>query len=145
MPSEIDLYHELTCYTLTHPDQHLFIHQYAVDAFAAQHSRENVKTITTAFALVGLYLFAHRSFTGKEVQRAHMHMAKNKKQWPRFEAPAELATMSVADVLKAKPGQARDDAIKKWAHSVWNIWQHEQSNIAALIPNDLPKSTAAGG
>ena len=50
-----ELYHELSAYTLSHPDPS-FIHQYVVDAFAAQTADENTKPIALTFALVGLYL-----------------------------------------------------------------------------------------
>jgi hypothetical protein len=40
-----------------------------VDAYAAQHATPASKPITTAFALIGLFLFAERGFTGKQVQR----------------------------------------------------------------------------
>ena len=53
--SERECYHELTAYTLSHTDP-AFIHQYAVDAFAAQTADDTTKPITLAFALMGLYL-----------------------------------------------------------------------------------------
>ena len=133
MSSEIDLYHELSFYTLSHPDGELFLHQYAVDAFAAQHSRDNPKPITTAFALIGLYLFAVKGFTGRQVQRVHMQLGKPKRSWPIFDAPSKNAKMSVGDVLKVEPGDARDHAIKEWARSVWEVWQDRQPEIEALL------------
>lgn len=44
-------YNELTIYTLSKQDIN-FIHQHAVDAYAAQHSGNRMKPITTAFALI---------------------------------------------------------------------------------------------
>ena len=55
MSREQGAYEELQYYTLGHGD-HTFIHQHAVDAWAAQHADHNTKPITLAFALVGLYL-----------------------------------------------------------------------------------------
>jgi hypothetical protein len=46
-------YDELSHYTLTHPDPE-FIHQYVVDAFAAQHAHPRTKAIALTFALVAL-------------------------------------------------------------------------------------------
>lgn len=57
---------------LSHGDA-FFIHQVAVDAYAAQHAGPASKTITIAFALIGLCLLLERGYTGKAVQRAHMH------------------------------------------------------------------------
>ena len=64
------MYHELCACTLTHPDPS-FIHQYAVDAFAAQHADHDTEPITLAFALVRLYPRIERTHSGRQVQRVH--------------------------------------------------------------------------
>ena len=76
-----DLYDKLSFYTLNHPDPNFFIHQLVVDAYAAQHTKEGQKPIKTAFALIGLYLFCERGYTGKEVQNAHMWLANLPSQY----------------------------------------------------------------
>ena len=63
------LCHELSLYTLSHGDA-FFIHQVAVDAYAAQHAGPASKPITVAFALIGLCLLLERGHTGRAVQRA---------------------------------------------------------------------------
>jgi hypothetical protein len=63
----LGLMFELSYYTLSLQDNY-FIHQLIVDAYAAQHSGKDVKTITTAFALGGLFLVNERTYTGKQVQ-----------------------------------------------------------------------------
>jgi hypothetical protein len=55
VPADLDAYHELCGYTLTHGDA-AFIHQHVVDAFAAQHADAHSKPIGITFALAGLYL-----------------------------------------------------------------------------------------
>jgi uncharacterized protein DUF5946 len=64
----LSLMDELSSDTLGRGDAD-FIHQLLVDAYAAQHATPASKPITTAFALIGLFLFAERGFTGKQVQR----------------------------------------------------------------------------
>jgi hypothetical protein len=120
------LHAELAAYTLTHGDRN-FIHQHVVDAYAAQHACLATKTIGPAFAVIGLYLALEEGFTGRQVQRAHMDLARLKKQWPKLEPPRDYAILTVADVMKADPGEPRDAAIMKWAAAVWNTWhdQHE--------------------
>ncbi len=93
--------------TLGHGDPY-FIHQLLVDAYAAQHATAASKPITTAFALVGLYLFAERGFTGGEVQRAHRALAARPRSWPRFDPPQSRGTLTVAEVLAAPAGEGRD-------------------------------------
>ncbi len=128
-----DLYNELSYYTLQHSDPEFFIHQYIVDAYAAQHATDNPKPITNAFALIGLYLFAEKKYTGKAVQKAHMALAKNKKTWPQFIPPKERPHITVREVLNTKPGLLRDEAIKQWAESVWDSWKNEHQKIKELI------------
>ena len=64
-----------------------FIHQVAVDAYAAQHAGPASKPITVAFALIGLCLLLERGHTGKAVQRAHMRSPSRSKSWPSFDPP----------------------------------------------------------
>jgi Family of unknown function (DUF5946) len=81
-PDLDDLYHELSCYTLTHPDPS-FIHQHIVDAYTAQNANEITKPIAVVFALIGLYLHVEKNFTGRQVQRFHMKLAKIRRPWIR--------------------------------------------------------------
>jgi len=129
--SEQEAFNELSYYTLTHEDP-AFIHQYIVDAYAAQHADENSKPIKVAFALIGLYLHIEKHYSGKQVQEAHMRLAKNKNQWPVFDLPAHRGNIGVSDVLRAKPGPARDCAIKEWSASVWEAWSDSHAKVADL-------------
>lgn len=90
--SEKDMYHQLSFYTLPHVGPS-FIHQHIVDAYAARHAADNPKAITTAFALVGLYLAVEKSYSGNQVQRAHMQLARKRKEWPRFKPPQHSPEM----------------------------------------------------
>ena len=127
------LYNELSFYTLAHPDKKLFIHQYIVDAYAAQHASENKKPITTAFALIGLCLFINYHYTGKQVQNAHIELAENKRDWGIFVQPEERAEITVADVVETKPGEDRDQMIKKWAGTVWDMWKPQHKVVMKLV------------
>jgi hypothetical protein len=83
-------FHELTLYTLAHPNQVYFIHQHAVDASAARTADENTKPIKLTFGLIGLYLFLKKGYTGKQVQNAHVKLSQNKKVWPSLGLPKHL-------------------------------------------------------
>jgi hypothetical protein len=126
------LCHELSLYTLSHGDA-FFIHQVAVDAYAAQHAGPASKPITVAFALIGLCLLLERGYTGKAVQRAHMLLAKRSKRWPSFDPPAHRGGVTVADVLCVVPGSQRDTAITRWAASVWAAWVQAHPAVRSLI------------
>jgi len=127
----LGLYHALSVQTLSDRDP-TFPHQLAVDAYAAQHAGAAAKPITTAFALIGLYLVCARGFSGREAQRAHMFLGRRRQEWPRFEPPADVGAVTVADVLAAGEG-GRDAALRRWATSVWNAWRAEHGRVAALV------------
>ncbi|WP_052569278.1 DUF5946 family protein [Ktedonobacter racemifer] len=101
------VYDQLSAYTLSLQDVD-FPHQFAVDTYAAQHAGTNLKPITLTFALVGLYLACEHNYTGRQVQRAHMLLAKTPKQWPSFRLPDTKATLSVLDVLNAPERETKN-------------------------------------
>lgn len=130
-PQNGDLYNELAFYTLSHPDP-AFIHQHVVDAFAAQNADETSKPIAVVYALIGLYLHLEKGFTGKQVQRAHMQLAKWPNTWVKLPLPKERGAIRIQDVLAADPGQARDAIIDRWCAAVWESWQPSRAHIVEL-------------
>jgi hypothetical protein len=133
-----NLFHELSYYTTAHPDP-AFIHQHAVDAFGAQNATTAVKPITITFALVGLYLLMEKNFTGKQVQKAHMKLAKNRKRWPEFILPENRGNITVHDVISLSPGQEMDKMILKWCASVWEAYSESHQKVADLLKFELWK------
>jgi hypothetical protein len=131
-----DLYNEMACYTLAHPSPS-FLHQHVVDAFTAQHADETTKPIAIVFALIGLYLFLEKDFSGRQVQKAHMQLAKRRKDWPRLQVPQEVGSVSIADALAAERGQARDAKIREWCVSVWHAWRESRNQIVDLVKKEL--------
>ncbi len=134
--AEQEEYNELTYYTLAHPDPS-FIHQNVVDAFTAQTADEHTKPIAVAFALIGLYLYLERNLTGKQVQRAHMQLAKKRKQWPVFELPSERGAITVSEVMAAPAGAERDARIRDWCAAVWAEWRPSQERVRTLVKQEL--------
>jgi hypothetical protein len=132
MLSEQDAYDELRCYTLTHGDPS-FIHQHVVDAFTAQHADERTKPIALTFALVGLYLHVEKRNSGRQVQRAHMVLARRKRLWPTFPLPHARGSMSAAAVMAAPEGVERDQAVHAWCVSVWQAFHECQRTVVDLL------------
>jgi hypothetical protein len=95
-----------------------FIHQHAVDAYAAQHAGGTTRNITVAFGLIGLCLALERGFTGMEIQRAHMRIAKLRNVWPRLDPPPKPASITVMDVLAVPDGPEKDAMIRRWMAAV---------------------------
>jgi len=129
-------YDELAYYTLAHPDHEYFIHQYLVDAYAAQYADEQTKPIKIAFALAGLYLHHVKNYSGKDVQLAHMLLGRKKKPLPVFKLPLNRGLMTIDDVLMAPPGQERDKAINEWSVSVWQAWSESHDKVAKWLKEE---------
>ena len=101
----------------------------------AQTADENTKPIGLTFALVGLYLHVEKHAAGRDVQRVHMILAREKRSWPTFTLPAGRGSMTAKDVLAAPPGAERDAAIHAWCASVWKPFSDQRPQIAALLPS----------
>jgi hypothetical protein len=129
------LMYQISYSTLSLQDDY-FLHQLAVDAYAAQHQGNKAKPISTAFGLIGLYLVNEKNYTGREVQLAHIELANKSKVWPQFPAPKEKNWLTVKDVIEG-PENEREILIKKWNKSVWDGWKPEQEKVAALFINPL--------
>jgi hypothetical protein len=132
----LNTYFELTCWTLVRQDPG-FIHQHAVDAYAAQHSGERMRLITTVFALIGLYLAVEKGFTGRQVQLAHMKIAKRRRDWPRLEPPEYRGELTVMDVLRAEPDTEKEMMLMRWAASVWQSWEDRHERVREMTENLL--------
>lgn len=130
-------YNELAYYTLAHGDAR-FIHQHVVDAFAAQNADENTKPMATVFALVGLYLYLEKDFTGRQVQQMHMRLGDRSRQWPRLPVPAgNRGEVTISTVLAVPPGSGRDQMIRTWCESVWGTWADSRPQIVVLLKLEL--------
>ncbi len=128
--------HELAFYTLAHGDPE-FIHQYLVDAYAAQHADASSKPIYLDFALAGLYLSNEKGCTGKEVQRAHMRLARHKDRLPGFRPVDTTGCPTVHDVLQEGPGPGRDRAIRRWSAAVWRAYATLHAPVRDWVEREL--------
>jgi hypothetical protein len=128
------LYDELALYTLTHPSPR-FIHQHVVDACSAQQADEHTKWITLYFALVGLYLFVEKNYTGKQIQNEHIRLSNRPKEFIPFPLPLFRGHITIQDVLAQDPGIERDQAIADWCASVWQAYSAARYLIVEYVDN----------
>lgn len=128
----LKLSHELSFYTLERGDT-FFIHQAVVDAYASQHYKKGSPKIGLAFALIGLCLLVEHGYTGKQIQNAHIRLAKLTKDWPEFAVPEKRGALTVADALKEEPGQKRDEAIIQWAKLVWSAYEKTHESVRECL------------
>lgn len=133
-------YQQLQLYTLEH-DGEAFIHQHVVDAWAAQHASAASKPMGVVFALIGLCLYLEHDFDGRQVQRMHMDLAKQRREWPPIPLAAKdveaeassLNKVTVVDVLAAPAGESRDRRIRDWCADVWRYHAAAQPLIRNLL------------
>lgn len=119
-----ELFNELSGFTLMHNTSE-FIHQYAVDAYGAQHAGLPTKNIRVAFSLIGLCLAIEHDYTGRQVQLVHMKIPKQ--DWPSLDIPEQKTSITVADVLDANPDAEKIDILRNWMKAVWESWsQHHE-------------------
>jgi hypothetical protein len=86
---------------------------------------------------VGLYLYVDKGFTGRQVQKAHMQLAKRRKKWEQPPFPRCRGTSAIGDVMTAPAGRQRDLLIREWCISVWNAWSEERDQIVTLVKTEL--------
>lgn len=126
---ELHLFHELSFYTLAHPNHTYFIHQHVVDAYAVQHLTAHSKMIKATYGLLGLCLYLEYGFSGKEVQNTHVRLSYDKSNWPNIHYPVEPINYSIMDILNVSEGNERDAKIKEWCEAVWQAHQVNQQPI----------------
>jgi hypothetical protein len=134
--SEQKHYDKLCAWSLSRGDA-AFVHQLVVDCWAAQHATANSRPISPVFALIGLYLHLEHGYSGRQVQLAHMKLAKNRKQWPKLLPPLERGNFRVEEAFHAQDDAARDEAINRWCASVWESWKDAQPAIRELVKQEL--------
>jgi len=127
-----EAYDQVCFYTLAHGGP-AFIHQYVVDAYAAQSADSSTKPVAITMALVGLYLHNDKAWDGRKVQEAHMKLAKSRRAWPTWFLPEDRGTIGPADVLKAPEGPERERAIDAWSQSVWQAFAMNRGSVMALL------------
>jgi hypothetical protein len=134
--SEQQHYDELCAWSLSRGDA-AFVHQLVVDCWAAQQATAESKAISPVFALIGLYLHLEHGYSGRQVQLAHMKLAKNRNQWPKLLPPRERGSVTVEEAHRAQGDAARDAAIERWCYSVWESWKDSQPAIRELAKQEL--------
>ena len=135
------LYGEVTASAWTDPKVGR-LHQLIVDTYAAQHSGPETAAITTAFALVGLYLALELDTPGPQVRSAHQRLAGARKSWPAFTPPSQPSPVTILEVAIADSPESRTAAVLRWAQSVWTSWASHRSTVAELLRGEglLPKT-----
>ncbi|MCL5947252.1 MAG: DUF5946 family protein [Chloroflexi bacterium] len=133
-------FRELTFYTLSKQDTD-FLHQHAIEAYAAQHYGREMKSITITFALIGLYFAVDHHYSGRQVQRVHMLLGRQKHQWEAHNLPlypSSSYSLTAGDVLQEQPGEHRDAVLRAWMGAVWQCWKDQHDWVKGVCHTLLP-------
>lgn len=122
----------LQCYTIAHGDP-AFIHQHVVDAWTAQRADARTKPIGLVFALIGLHLHVDKRISGRQVQRVHMALGRERRHWPVLPLPADRGSITASTVMAAPAGPERDRAIDAWCASVWAAYRETHPVVLDLL------------
>ena len=92
-----------------------------------------MKPIGLTFALVGLLLHLERGMSGRQVQQAHMFLARKSRDWPTFDLPQDRGSVTAIHVMTAPEGPDRDRVIDEWCASVWETFAASQEAVFELL------------
>lgn len=119
-----------------------FIHQTAVDAYAAQHCREH-DTRRLVFALLGLQLVLQEGRTGAQVQRVHHVLARDRHPLPEIHPLQATAVGSAGDALETVARSGVQSAVTSWAEQVWTVYSPVHDRLIAWMQDWPPSALAA--
>ena len=119
-------YDEVYAYAMGRPG----LLQHVADAHAAQTADAGTKPITLFFALAGLHLRVDRGFSGRTIQRVHMVMGRDRRDWPGVQPPADRGSITAADVHGRTEERERDQMIESWCRSVWAAYASSHAVVA---------------
>jgi hypothetical protein len=98
-----------------------------------------MKNITIAYSLIGLYYAIEHRFSGRQVQRVHMLLSKQKHRWEQLELAKKPYSITVNDILNEKQGENRDNMINNWMCDVWNCWEHQHDWVKEITKTLLDR------
>lgn len=106
------------------------VHQLTVDAYAAQHpgrpSRQSIRSVALHLATIALVV--EQGADPAEGPRLHKRLARGDHPgW--LEPPADMGSITVADVSRASDPDAHEAVVRAWAGSVWRAWSAHHETI----------------
>lgn len=113
------------------------VHQLTVDTYAVQHPGGDHPDKSIFIHLAGLYLVLDRGHTPIHVPPLLQRLARTVREWPHFEAPADLGAMTVLDVALAESVMAHAEVVREWAGTVWEAWAPCQARVARIVAERL--------
>jgi hypothetical protein len=107
------------------------VHRLSVDTYASQHPIDHPNR-SLATHLVGVYLAVDRGVEPAVVLRAITSLVESDLVFPDLDPPADLGSLTVLNVERARDSKGHADAVVAWGRSVWEAWAHAHDTIREL-------------
>ncbi len=109
------------------------MHQFTVDAYAAQHpGKPERRTIqSVGVHLIALYQALELGYDAVHIVRARRDSASKRNFVWLEPPPVDEKTMTVVDVVKAQDADAHCELVRAWAQSVWRHWSPHHDTVRA--------------
>lgn len=100
------------------------VYRLTVDTYPVQHpgtpSRRSIQSV--AVHLVALYLVLEQGFSSEKATQAMRRVLRHRHQFVWLTPPASLGAVTILDVLDTTTLADHEQAVKRWAESVWRGW-----------------------
>jgi hypothetical protein len=113
------------------------VHQLTVDTYAVQHAGGAHPDKSIFIHLAGLHLVLDRGYAPMRVPPLLQRLARTVREWPHFEAPADLGPMTIFDVALADSAMAHAGIVREWAAVVWEAWSPCRTRVASFVSGQL--------
>lgn len=112
------------------------VHRLSVDAYAVQHpGKPSPQTIQSiAVHLVRLCLLLERSLPMERANDAMLKASEREENYVWLTPPANLGSVTVADVVDAVDVNAHMAAVRRWAESAWQAWSPHHVTVRSWLP-----------
>jgi len=115
------------------------VHRLTVDAYAAQHpGKTERRTIQSVWVhLAGLYLILERGLANDFATRVIGALTKEAEPLIWLTPPERLGSVTVIDVVEASGAMEHEEAVRRWAHDVWEAWKPHHKRVQARVSRIL--------
>jgi hypothetical protein len=107
------------------------IHRLTVDTYSVQHpgtpSRQSIQSV--AGHLIGLFVVLELGWLPTQATQAIRNAVERSDQFVWLEPPQKRGDVTIVDVVKSTTLAEHEQAVQRWARSVWQSWRVHHSTI----------------
>jgi hypothetical protein len=107
------------------------VHRLTVDTYSIQHpgtpSRRTIQSV--AGHLVALHVVLERGFSSEKATQAIRQVLRHRQQFVWLDPPSSRGSMTILDVRNTTDLPEHEEAVKRWARSVWQAWSPHHETV----------------